>query len=51
MALQMIEELCENDQRKWKEVEETSILALEKRIALWNGIESEILESKEVVSL
>ena len=32
-------------------VEETSILALEKRIALWNGIESEILESKEVVSL
>ena len=51
MALQMIEELCENDEKKWKEVEEISIEALQKRIALWDGIENAILESKEVVSL
>jgi len=51
MALQMIEELCENDEKKWKEVEEISIEALQKRIALWDGIENEILERKEVVSL
>lgn len=51
MALQMIEELCENDEKKWKEVEDISIEALQKRIALWDGIENAILESKEVVSL
>ncbi len=45
MAMQMINELCENDEQKWKEVEEVSILALEKRIELWNAIE-EIISMK-----
>ena len=51
MALQMVEELCENDEKKWKEVEEISIEALQKRIALWDGIKTAITTNKEVVSL
>ncbi|MEK8179334.1 DUF3050 domain-containing protein [Flavobacterium buctense] len=42
MAMQMITELCQNDTQKWKEVEEVSVLALEKRIGLWNAIEEKI---------
>lgn len=47
MAMQMITELCGDSQQKWKEVEEVSIQALEKRIGLWNAIEEKIL-CKEV---
>jgi len=49
MAMQMITDLCEDDAQKWKEVEEISILALEKRIGLWNAIEEEILLKTEMV--
>ena len=42
MAMQMIGELCGDDTQKWKEVEEVSVLALEKRIGLWNAIEAQI---------
>lgn len=42
MAMQMITELCGNEEQKWKEVEEVSIVALEKRIDLWNAIEEMI---------
>jgi hypothetical protein len=42
MAMQMITELCQNDAQKWKEVEEVSVMALEKRIGLWNAIEEKI---------
>jgi hypothetical protein len=34
----MVEELCGDNEVKWKEAEEIAILALEKRIALWDGI-------------
>lgn len=43
MAMQMISELCGDDAQKWQEVEETSILALEKRIGLWDAIEEKIM--------
>ena len=43
MTMQMISELCGNDTQKWREVEEVSILALEKRIGLWNALEENIL--------
>lgn len=42
MAMQMITELCNDDAQKWADVEEISILALEKRIGLWNAIEEKI---------
>lgn len=42
MAMQMISELCSTDAQKWKEVEAVSILALEKRIGLWDAIEESI---------
>lgn len=46
MAMQMIAELCGTSEQKWKEVEEISILALEKRIGLWNAIEQTINEKE-----
>lgn len=49
MAMQMITELCGDDEQKWTEVEQVSILALEKRIGLWDAIEETIL-AKEVVA-
>ena len=45
MAMKMITELCENNETKWKEVEEISKLALEKRIGLWDAIEEKIVKS------
>lgn len=45
MAMQMIAELCGADARKWAEVEQVSVEALEKRIGLWDAIEEHIMES------
>jgi hypothetical protein len=42
MAMKMITELCGEDPKKWAEVQEISILALEKRIGLWDAIEEHI---------
>lgn len=42
MALKMIEELCGDDETKWKEAEIASKKALEMRIKLWNYIENKI---------
>lgn len=49
MAMQMIAELCEDSAQKWKEVEQVSIEALEKRIGLWNAIEEQIALKQELV--
>jgi hypothetical protein len=46
MAMQMITELCENNQTKWKEVEEISKQALEKRIGLWDAIKEQITQKE-----
>jgi len=46
MAMQMIQELCGNDHKKWQEVVEISKMALQKRADLWDAIESTILESE-----
>ena len=43
MAMQMVVELCGNDDQKWREVEEVSRTALEKRIGLWDAIEEKML--------
>lgn len=50
MAMKMINELCGESQTKWKDVEEISIEALEKRIGLWNAIEEKILEGNLTLS-
>ena len=42
MAMEMITELCGTDAQKWSDVEEISILALEKRIGLWDAIEESL---------
>ena len=48
MAMKMITELCGTDAQKWSDVEEISILALEKRIGLWDAIEETILMNVEL---
>lgn len=48
MAMQMIDELCGNDTKKWLEAEAVSIEALEKRIGLWNAIEEQIMMKPEM---
>ncbi|MBF03493.1 MAG: heme oxygenase [Flavobacterium sp.] len=49
MAMKMVEELCDNDAKKWQEVEEVSIVALQKRIGLWNAIEEAITKKMEFI--
>jgi hypothetical protein len=49
MAMQMITELCGDSAVKWKEVEEVSLHALEKRIGLWDAIEEQVTEKLEWV--
>jgi hypothetical protein len=48
MAMKMITELCGTDKQKWMEVEEISVLALEKRIGLWDAIEQQIMMKMEM---
>ena len=40
MAYQMIASLCGDDHRKWQEVEEAAVEALEARLILWDHIHS-----------
>jgi hypothetical protein len=46
ISLKMMEEICGTDATKWQEAQAVSILALEKRFQLWNGIEANIQQSK-----
>ncbi|MFV8374435.1 DUF3050 domain-containing protein [Flavobacterium sp. LB1P62] len=48
MAMKMITELCGTDEQKWSDVAEISILALEKRIGLWDAIEETIMMNVEL---
>lgn len=43
LAMQMIENLCGSNDNYWNEAEQYSILALEKRIALWDGAFEQIM--------
>lgn len=44
-SIQMIKELCGEDETKWNEALEISKIALQKRVDLWDGIMSEIENS------
>lgn len=48
LALKMIEGLCGDDSVKWNDTLEISKLALQHRIALWDGIYNSITESKAI---
>lgn len=43
LALEMVSELCGNDEQKWKEAQEYTIRAMQSRIELWNGVHEAIL--------
>jgi hypothetical protein len=45
ISLKMIEELCGDDEQKWKEVTEIAVLSMQKRIRLWDGIAEKIQAS------
>jgi DUF3050 family protein len=44
MAMQMLVDLCGDDDRKWAECEETVKLAFAARVRLWDGILGQILD-------
>jgi hypothetical protein len=44
MAMQMLIDLCGDDDAKWAECEETINLAFAARLRLWDGILGRILE-------
>ncbi len=46
MALQMVAELCGEDDTKWREAEEAAEAALLARIELWNGIVASLKTSR-----
>lgn len=47
LSLQMITELCGNDDQKWAEVLEVAKKSLEVRIQLWSGIEEQLKRYKQ----
>jgi hypothetical protein len=42
ISLQMMEEICGDDSIKWQEATAVSIQALEKRYALWDGVQAKL---------
>ena len=50
MALQMIKSLCGTDPIKWEEATSASKSALERRIALWDGINLQITQKEKALS-
>ncbi|MGR3809177.1 DUF3050 domain-containing protein [Jiulongibacter sp. NS-SX5] len=46
LSLQMIVELCGNDQQKWEGARKVAVVALQKRVQLWDGIAEAISKSK-----
>lgn len=43
MAMRMVQDLCGTNPVKWKEAQEIALMALEKRMNLWNAIEENML--------
>ena len=47
LSLQLVQELCGDDEIKWREATETAKQAMQTRINLWNGINKMIATSKK----
>ena len=47
MALEMIKNLCGMDPTKWDEAIDSAQIALQKRIALWDGINHQIIQKEK----
>ena len=50
MALDMIKNLCGTDPMKWEEAISASKIALERRIALWDGINQQIKQKQKTLT-
>ncbi|MBC7615362.1 MAG: DUF3050 domain-containing protein [Pedobacter sp.] len=46
LALQMTASLCEEDQKRWDEAAQATLVSLQKRIDLWDGVLEEILTNR-----
>lgn len=46
LALEMTAELCGTDPEKWEEITAASIIALQKRIGLWDGVYEAVLNGR-----
>lgn len=42
MAVRMLANLCGDDEKRWRQAEETAHIALHARVALWNGVVEQI---------
>ncbi len=51
LSLEMISELCGNNENKWNDVLEVSIEALKKRISLWDEITDKIKQKKPAYNI
>jgi hypothetical protein len=51
LALQMVANLCGDDPQKWQEAEQSAITALEKRLALWDGVYQQLTIVQEQPAL
>ena len=47
LALQMTSNLCGTDEQIWKEAEQATIEALQKRIDLWDAVYEQIMKNKK----
>ncbi len=47
LALQMTANLCGDDEEQWKSAEEATLMALQKRIELWDGAYEDIMAGKQ----